>query len=673
MVRHAAAILALLVTAASPAVADPQSEAMLREVVDNLDALPDWSAAVGAIRSEGDNTIAEGLRITRTEPRIEVEVERLRFLDLSAREGSGFVASEIELTNGALRSDPVDYRIPSALATSIAMPSFADVSFDTRHLMTALAKIYAAAAEGELAELGIPEVHAVQRQTATGGTAPAETRILYREVVSSGLRGGTLRSQTIGPLSVSGTNAEGEAVEFGIDSVAAENIDLDAVAHIFDPDRYRERRGDGVWRPLISRIAYSGISATGPRGADMRLESLALENVDGRQPRKPMTAMWDRMLDPAVPQEVKSELALEAVQSMLEAWRLGTFRLQGLAVDAPSDNTQFSLDTLTVSGLSEEGIDSVLLKALRGASPQGFASLDSFELAGLLFPDFDALMKFAALEKDLDPAEHAEIVRSSFAALPRLSRIALNGLKAGLSEADAVSVGAFSLDFSDWNEVFAGASEIRLESVAVPRSLMQLDVETAKIMDTLALDPLVFGLSLSNRWSPEAGTDQGTWTFSLQDAADVEFSYTLAGLTMDWMTSAIAAAGKSEDSEAALIAMYSDLALQSARVAVTDRSLLDRAFAVAAQKQNLTVDGPAYRAQMRGALPFLLSAATPPEISKLLTEPMQAFMEGGQTLIAEIAPPAPIPLPELVAAASRDPMQLPSFLGLTLRSEEPAQ
>jgi hypothetical protein len=638
-----------------------------------MDALPDWSAAVATIRTEGDNTVAEGLTMTRAEPRVSVAVGRLRLLDLGEREGSGFVASEIELTDGSLQSDAVDYRIPSAIVTDVAMPSFAEVRFDTQHLMTAIAEVYGAAAEGELAELRIPEATAIQRQRPAGATATVETRVTYRDVITSGLRNGVLRTQTFGPISISGAGTDGEEVDIGVEAVSAENLDLDAVAHVFDPDRYRKGRGDGVWRPLASRIVASGLSASGPDGADFRLDSYAIENLDGRQPRKPMTALWDRMLDPAIAQEVKNDLALEALQTALEAWRLGTIRLHGIALDSPSDSARFALETLTVSGLSETGIDSVLLKDMEGGSSEAFLSLATFELAGFTFPDFDELMKFAALEPDTDPAKHAETVSSSFAALPRVSRVGLTGLKAGFNQMDAVSVGSFTVDIADWNAVFAESSDIRLEGVEVPRSLMKLDPETAKIMDTLALDPLVFGLSVSNRWSPEAGTDDGTWSVSLQQAADVEFSYTLSGLTMDWMTSAMAAAGKSEDSEAAVIAMYSDLGLKGATLKVTDRSLLDRAFAVAAQKQNLTVDGAAYRAQMRSALPFLLSAAVPAELSKLLSQPLQAFLEGGKTLVAEIVPPQPIPLPELVAAGSRDPMALPSFLGLTLRSENPAR
>jgi hypothetical protein len=132
---------------------------------------------------------------------------------------------------------------------------------------------------------------------------------------------------------------------------------------------------------------------------------------------------------------------------------------------------------------------------------------------------------------------------------------------------------------------------------------------------------------------------------------------------------ATAAAAKAADSEAAMEVMLNQLGLKSASLKVTDRSLLDRGFALAAKMQNLTIEGAAYREQMRGALPFLLSAAVPADIAKLLTKPLQDFMAGGQTLVAEISPPSPIPLGELAKASEGDPMALPSKLGIQLRSE----
>ena len=159
------------------------------------------------------------------------------------------------------------------------------------------------------------------------------------------------------------------------------------------------------------------------------------------------------------------------------------------------------------------------------------------------------------------------------------------------------------------------------------------------MFDKLGYDDLIVGdVGLSDRWDPDAGTDDATWTLQHEGRGGRRIqSYSLTGLTLDWLMRATAAAGASEDSEAAMMAMVSELKVASAKLSVTDRSLLDRAFAVAAEKQGLKVEGAAYREQMRAALPFLISAAVPAEIAKLLTEPLQAFLAGGQTIHADVS------------------------------------
>jgi hypothetical protein len=306
-------------------------------------------------------------------------------------------------------------------------------------------------------------------------------------------------------------------------------------------------------------------------------------------------------------------------------------------------------------------------------APAGFASLDNVEFAGFVFPDTRALMRFAALESDAEPQRHAETIRATFAALPRISHIGLSNFVGGQSEASAVRLDSFTVELEDWNDFFAESTDVRLEGLEVPRSLANLDPKAAQMMDELGYDRLVFGLSLRDRWAPAAGSDDATWTVSMQDAGDFELSYGLSGVTPDWIVRATAAAGQTEDKSAATMAMLAGVGLKNATLKITDRSLLDRGFNVAAKLQGLTIEGPAYREQMRGALPFLLSAAVPASISKLLSKPLQDFLAGGQTLVAEIAPPTPIPLPDVIAAAQGDPMALPERLGITVRTEAPAQ
>ena len=78
-------------------------------------------------------------------------------------------------------------------------------------------------------------------------------------------------------------------------------------------------------------------------------------------------------------------------------------------------------------------------------------------------------MQFAALEKDADPKTHAEAIGKTFAALPRLGHFGIDGLVAGKSADDSVSLGRLSIDFHDWNKIFAEATDVRVENLKIPR------------------------------------------------------------------------------------------------------------------------------------------------------------------------------------------------------------
>lgn len=670
MIGRIAAAGFLLLAAANPAAADAESEGLIREFVAWVDSSNEWSASVSVVRSDGSDTLAEGLVFERATPRISISMEELRLTDLKPGAEGGFTASEIEMTGGAVLGDEFETAIPSAGLWNVAMPSLAGVTIDPKRMMTSIARFYTLAAKGSLEEASIPEVKLTSRAP-VDGTSPVESEIVYNGISISGMEQGLIARQEIGPVSVK-SSTPGEEMNFTIEKVEVDRIDIGGFARIMDPAAYRDGRGDNIWRPLISRVLYNGISGSGPDGATFKLEEAAVENVDGRQPEEPFTDSWDRLMDPDLPEEMKNDLALEAVTTMFAAWRVGTIRFNDISVDAPKDAVSLSLRNFSVTGWSNAGLDSLLIDGVEAQSPDGFFSMRALELAGFISPDLKALVKFAALENDVPIEEHAKALKETFAAMPRLAHFAVRDLVGGKSQAESASLGELSIDFRDWNAIYAGSTDIRVADLSVPRRLLELDEQTTEIFDTLGYDNLVLGASLSDRWNPDTGTDDATWTFSLKDAADLEFSYSLTGITLDWLVRATAEAGKSEDPNAALMAMLNDIGVARAQLTVTDRSLLERAFGVAAAKQGLAIDGAAYRDQMRAALPFIISAAMPAEVAKLLTEPLQKFLAGGQRLLADVAPSAPLRLADLMQGAA-DPMVLPGLLNLTLKAEPPAQ
>jgi hypothetical protein len=672
MLLRAAAIV-LLVAAAQPATADVRGEAMLRNLINTIDSAEDWSATVDTIRSAGADTFAEGVSVTRDEPQLSFRLRAIRVRDLNPTGNNGaFTASEIEATGfEAAGDDDGRFTIPTAAAREVAMPSFAGLTVDVHRLMSSIAQFYTVAAQGEIGEIVIPEATGSGRDVPEGGTEPVETQLTYRNLRMEGFRNGVIERQSAGPITISSNGPQGPG-EATIENIFIEQFDFAAVARIFDEDQYEQGRRDGDWANIIAAIGYSGISGTGPDNASFRLGEFRVEKIEGRQPEKPFTRDFDRLLDPTMPEDQKADLALEAVRNMYSAFRLGEMTMAGLDFSAPAENSSFSLGGIALAGLSTAGLESFRIEAVKGEGPGGSGSLDLFEIRDLVFPDIDALMKFAALEADANEREHADAMRATFAALPRLAHLGLRDIAGAQAGAPAAKLGSFTFDMADWNEFFAQSTDIRLEALEIPRALMDLDPQATEVLNGLGINDLSLSASFSDRWSPQSGQDVGTWSLSLRDAAEIEFTYTLTGVTPDWILAATAQAARTEDSTAASLKMLEGLGLQRATLKITDRSLLDRGFGLAAKMQGLAVEGPAYREQMRGALPFLLSAAVPPDINKLLSEPLQTFLGGGQTLVAEIAPPQPIPLIDLMNAANLDPMQIPGVVGLTLRSEAAA-
>jgi hypothetical protein len=669
MIRRAGLSAVFALALAVPAAASPESERLLADFVALIDASPAWTASASLIRSEGENTIGEGLVFALDDPHVAISVERLTLSDLEAGGGGGFTATRIEASGASLVSDVVDYKIPTATVTDVSAPSTAGLGVDPRRLMTSFAKFYAVISELEFGEFSVPSVTAEQRDP-TSAPATIVSHITYRDIVSTDMRDGVLASSKAGPIVIRMDAPNAEPIEFSFGGAEAEQIDVGAIARIFDASQYRDGRGDNVWRPILSRARYFGFSGSGPDGATFKLDEVALESIDGRQPEEPFTQLWDRLLDPEVAEETKGDLAIEALTGMYSAWRMGTLRIAGLEVNAPAEDTAFSLGGVTLTGLSSEGIDSFIMKAMAAESPAGFFSLDNFEFAGFLFPDVDALMQFAALESDATPERHDETMRAAFKALPRLGHLAIDNVSGGLSRDLPVTLKGLRLDLKDWNEFFAQATEFRLDELVVPRALMEVDEETAKIVDALGYDAMNFSMGFSDRWRVEDGSDQATWIFSMKDAADVEFTYRIDGVTVDWMLNATAVAARGDDSEAAFMEMLAGLTLTRAEVKVRDHSLLDRGFGVAALMQGLSVEGKAYREQMRNALPFLLSAAIPAELAKLVVKPLQSFLGGNQAIVVNIDPPQPLHVTDLISAAGMEPQAIAEMLGVTVTTED---
>lgn len=679
MLTRALILTSALLAGASPATADQRSEALLSDFVAWIDSSPLWTARAGAVRSEGADTLIADLTIEleATPELFTAQIAELRLTGLAPQKGGGFTADRIALS-GALAStfalsaetgQPqgpgiMEYSIPSATMTGVEMPSFAGVGIDMQHVISSIVDVYAVAAQGAFTAFDLPEMSFVVSQTVPGVEGSVESSATYHNLHIGGLADGVIASQTAGPITGATLQPGVPEVSYTIERLESGPVDMGAIIRILDDDQYENGRGDGVWMPIVTDAVYRGITAAG-EGFSFSLDSVSLDSIEGRQMDEAVMDELDAMIASGMAGAAgpaDEERLLELVLGIYSAWRVGTFSMDGLDVDAAAEGS-FSLASITLAGLSAAGLERFAMSGMDLVSPEAVASLGSFEIADVVWPDIRPL----AFGEDIAPAgsdprdAHAY---SILAALPRIGHIGLHDVSGGTGPEPLVSLDTFTLDFSEWNEIFAGATDLVIEGLAISRDIPGLDAQALQMMDTLGYDELVFGASLTDRWSVDEGRDEAVWTFSLQDGADIEVSYELTGVTAEWVIDAIVA-----ESESVQMKLLSRLGLAGAELRLTDRSLLERGFDAAVLMQGLTVDGPTYREQIRGAIPFMLSTALPEALASMVGEPLQAYLGGGRTLIAEISPAEPVSLLTLMNEQALDPAETAGRLGLTLRTE----
>ncbi|HEX2255231.1 MAG TPA: hypothetical protein VHG92_00785, partial [Afifellaceae bacterium] len=192
---------ALVVLAALPGAPRAQNsgEDLLRQFLVNIDAGPQWSAAVAAIRSEDSRTIAEGLEFRAADNERVVTLERLALDNLRERAEGGFVADAARVDGVAIRSEASEVTVPTVEASRFSVPDLSGLRFDPDQPVLFLARLYAAMAEAEVGRLAAPVIDLRQSIEAAGGIE-AETSAHYADLVLENWAGGVIQSFRAGPF-----------------------------------------------------------------------------------------------------------------------------------------------------------------------------------------------------------------------------------------------------------------------------------------------------------------------------------------------------------------------------------------------------------------------------------------------------------------------------------------
>ncbi|HEX2256683.1 MAG TPA: hypothetical protein VHG92_08290, partial [Afifellaceae bacterium] len=498
------------------------------------------------------------------------------------------------------------------------------------------------------------------------GGIEAETSAHYADLVLENWAGGVIQSFRAGPFLIQSRSGDGPT-RIEIASAEARRLDISTLGHVLDPDKYRNGRGDRVWRSAVDSVLYSGIRITDEDDTEVAIAGIGVTDLDMRQPERPFTPMLERAaVRPDMSGEDEEALARELMPALLQSFRVGDFWMEGMQIGSTPDDANGGLRRFAMTGLSADGIDRIALEGFNVTAPDAVVSLGVFELAGLVFPELDAIMRAAELGEAEDDAEaQEELAQLAPLLLPKIARLLIEQVSV-----TGDGIGPITLDsYLGEAERFVGAfpTEARgtLTGLTIPSAVLNADPQAAGFFRGLDIDSITIDFEAEGEYGQAEGRARSSIVLAVRELMSVTMEAELLGLTESWATQYTAlAAGNPE----AALPLLSDLKLIALTIEVDDQSMVDRGFAFAAEQQGR--DAEAYREEITGALPFLLGFLTDPIFRADVAGAFQTFLEGGRTISIRIAPPAPVSVADIMVAAEADPQGLPALLGAAVTSGE---
>ncbi|MBK1623553.1 hypothetical protein [Afifella marina] len=663
-------ILALTVLPPTGALADPVGEQVFRDLVSELDGVPGWSASVGSITSDDDIVVGTGVHFVRTEPPLDITFDELR-LGQPREAAGGLSADSIQAAGLSVVGEDVAFDAPVLSMTGIAVPSLADMSFDQDRPFSSLRTLYQRLSEVSVEHAEIPEFHQV--------VLPRLTTVRKQSITYEGLelrdwKDGVIAHSAVGPITM---RTEGDdPATARIASVRVEGTNFNSVLRLLSDD-VTGSAGDAPneWQNAVSEISYAGLSITTEEGLRVSIDDMTLSDIETRRPDKPYIATFEQAMqeaDSGTDADTDDLEVMEAVTTFFDAMRLGEFKLDRLIAEKTGEEAgRTEIAEIGMSNLTRDGFERAWGTALLTDFPDAYVKLDRFALNDLVFP-LPNPEAFAALE-EAETGSLTEEERRAFATLPfqmapQIGSLDMEGLAVGQSRILAISVDRIQTKSVPSDRLLPERGELKISDLSVPGALLRRDPKSALFFDGLGYDGLLIDIDGASELS-EDGRLETTTALEVADAAGLRFGAKVTGLTEEWVLDLMMQQMENSDDPAALFALLSKLRLEQMTVALTDHSLIDRSFALAAEKQGQPADQ--YKEQIVGALPFLIASAVQPKIAQFLADPLKDFLEKGNTLVLTLAPRAPLPFSALVGAQD-DPEALLKLVGASLETRETA-
>ena len=414
--------------------------------------------------------------------------------------------------------------------------------------------------------------------------------------------------------------------------LALSGADQNALRDVFDPTAYPN--GHPAWtdrRKLIAHFEADDvvIPLGDPKLQPAHIKRVSLDQLSGRPFAMPPTP--ENRGKPEFQADAALALSVKAA-SVEDAGISAAVGANGMAGQGPADHGE--VGAVTVSGYDAGRLDRLEIRDVAFETTETTKSTRpaTLTVARLAVGTLDA-QKALSLVQGGSRDQQAEFNSM------RLSSADLAQAQLVVKQGPLLSIGNIHLLYTygaDGNATTAAAVKDLLVSVHET----PLSGDMPAIIHAFGSDKVVLDVALDGTWNKQAGTMQfSRYDYNFHDLGTLHMAASVSGVPS---TSQVQAAG----TQAAKLSAIMQARIDQAQITWSDRGLVNRLLAVAAEKSGTTPD--MVRGQLAMPLVTLgLMLPDQPDVADQVT----AFLNDPKVLAVTIAPPAPVTLAQVAAAS----------------------
>ena len=294
-------------------------------------------------------TIADMTLETATQPPFTVKAASVAAHGVSQSDASRFSAESIDVndvevsaTTDGKQAFKITYKAPlvtlkdySGPAGALRLPASSSLLDLYRFGFEQLAGVSAAA-------ITVPAVTGTVQATTAGGDSTVG-EFTYSGLALESIKDGKIASGKAGSVVFTAdARASGRTVKVtgNLADLVASDIDLGAMAAVFDPGKTGDNRDYRIYR----RIAAGPYVITSTQGLNMRIEVMTIDDV-GLNPSRMQLPKLMAMIpqaSAAPPTPAQAREMLETVAGLYEGIRIGNTEMRGLSIETPDGPLKLS-------------------------------------------------------------------------------------------------------------------------------------------------------------------------------------------------------------------------------------------------------------------------------------------------------------------------------------------